>query len=109
MSEAFITTLRESLRLPSDIRLDLVVTNSEYNYVLLTIGIAEDEIPAVVSFRPLQMDLFSASYRDKLEQLLEIQDSSIGYNVALSIPLPYHDFKGNEDKIRRIVRRHSKL
>lgn len=109
MSEVFITTLREALRLPEDISLVSVRTNTEYNYVVLTVGVGEATVPAVVSFRPLKIDFFAASFRDKLEGMLGVLDNAIGYNVALSLPLPYLDYKGNEDKIRRIVRYHSKL
>lgn len=109
MTEAFITTLREALRLPIDIELESIRTNKEYNYVILSIGILGDVVPAVVSFKPLRIDFFAASYGDKLEGLLMVQESAISYNVALSLPLPYTDYKGNEEKIRRIVRYYSKL
>lgn len=109
MSEVFITTLREALRLPEDISLVSVRTNTEYNYVVLAVAIGDASVPAVVSFRPLKIDFFAASFRDKLEGMLGVLDNAIGYNVALSLSLPYLDYKSNEDKIRRIVRYHSKL
>lgn len=109
MAEAFITTLREALRLPTDIELESICTSKEYNYVILSVGVLGDVIPAVVSFKPLRIDFFAASYKDKLEGLLAVQESAISYNVALSLPLPYTDYKGNEEKIRRIVRYYSKL
>lgn len=109
MSEVFITTLRATMQLPEDIELVAIRIDSELNYALLQVGIEGKVIPAAVSFRPARIDFYPASLGDKLEGLLVAQAGALDYNIALTLPLPYYDFKTNEGKIRRIVHQYSKL